>query len=88
MPELDDGRARRPLITFFLSAYPADLYSDEDLFDPGAADSPTPLEAALSRTPPTSCSTPGKMRPGGYNKNGKYLPSKYIPGKTDKRAGK
>lgn len=47
-----------------------------------------PLWAALSRKPPTTCYTPGKTRPGGYNKAGKYLPSKYIPGKSDKRAGK
>lgn len=47
-----------------------------------------PLWAALYKTPPTTCHTPGKTRPAGYTKAGKWLPSKYIPGKTDKRAGK
>ena len=47
-----------------------------------------PLWAALFKRPPTSANTPGRQRPGGFNKNGKYLPSKWIPSKMDKRAGK
>lgn len=90
MPMLN-AQSKRPLITYFLSAYPANIYPDTDLTvspnDGSEADSRT-LYAALSRTPPTSTNTPGKTRPGGYNKNGKYLPAKYIPSKTDKRAGK
>ena len=47
-----------------------------------------PVFAALSKRPPTNVYTGGRTRPGGYNRNGKYLPAKYIPGKNDKRAGK
>ena len=47
-----------------------------------------PLYAALSKTPPTTCTTPGKTLPAGYTKTGKYKPSRWTPSKTDKRAGK
>ncbi len=86
-----NAQEKRPLLTFFLSAYPFNLYPEVDLphsQSDGAEPDPRTLFAALSRTPPTSTMTPGKTRPGGYNSNGKYLPSKYIPAKMDKRAGK
>lgn len=47
-----------------------------------------PAFAALYKKPPTTCYTPGKTRPGGYTRSGKYKPAKYIPGKQDRRAGK
>lgn len=79
----------RPLITFFLSPYPAHLY-EEDLDEVDSHDIVTleDLQAALYKKPPTACTTPGKTRPAGYSRTGKYLPSKYIPSKIDKRAGK
>lgn len=46
-----------------------------------------PLHCSLSRTPPTTCITPGKMLPGGYTKDGKYKSARYSPTKSDKRAG-
>jgi hypothetical protein len=46
-----------------------------------------PLHCSLSRTPPTTCITPGKMLPSGYTNTGKYKPARYSPGKSDKRAG-
>ena len=47
-----------------------------------------PVFAALGKKPPTNVWTGGRIRPGGYNRNGKYLPPKSIPGKNDKRQGK
>jgi hypothetical protein len=47
----------------------------------------TPQYCALSKTPPTSCSTPGKMLPGGFTPDGKHKPTRWTPAKTDKRAG-
>lgn len=43
---------------------------------------------ALSRKYPTSCWTAGHRTKAGYTKKGKYKPSRYIKGKTDKRGGK
>jgi hypothetical protein len=78
----------RPVILAFFQPYPAQLYP-EQVEEPGVTfESLEELQAALFRQPPTQCSTPGKMRPGGFNRNGKYLPAKYIPSKMDKRAGK
>jgi len=47
-----------------------------------------PLHCGLFKTPPTSCSTPGKMLPGGFTKDGKWKSARYVQGKMDKRAGK
>ena len=47
-----------------------------------------PLYCARSATPPTTCFTPGHTVKAGYTPSGKWKPSKYVPGKTDKRAGK
>jgi hypothetical protein len=44
--------------------------------------------AARYKIPPTSCSTAGHTIPAGYTSTGKYKPAKYVPSKTDKRAGK
>lgn len=46
-----------------------------------------PLHSALSKTPPTTCGTPGKQTPGGYTPSGKWKSPGYTPSKTDKRAG-
>jgi hypothetical protein len=46
------------------------------------------MQAALFPKFPTTVWTNGKTRPAGYNRNGKLLPSKFIPGKSDKRSGK
>ena len=81
-----DGKV--PLILAFLQPYPNHLYPDYTSDELGKFATLGELQAGLARLPPTSCSTPGKSRPGGYNRNGKYLPAKYIASKTDKRAGK
>lgn len=47
-----------------------------------------PAWEAVTKRPPTTCTTPGKTRPAGYSRTGKWLPSKWIPSKTDKRVGK
>ncbi len=89
----------RPLITFFMKASPHhDRFLEDEAVFASAIWSPVtgvletdkgePLWAALYKSPPTSCTTPGKTRPGGYNKSGKYILPKFIPAKTDKRAGK
>jgi len=44
--------------------------------------------SARSQRRPTSCHTAGHRLKAGYTRSGKYKPSKYIPGKTDKRSGK
>lgn len=88
-----------PMVVLFLkpSPYSAEFIEDDALLSKATWDDRSslmvleeglPLWAALSKRPPTTCNTPGKTRPAGYNKAGKYLPSKYIPAKTDKRAGK
>jgi hypothetical protein len=76
-----------PLMLYYLTEYP-DFYKGDDDFLEGYDDIRIPLSAALYKRPPTTCSTPGKMRPGGYTKTGKYKPAKYIPSKLDKRVGK
>jgi len=37
---------------------------------------------------PTSCHTAGRTVKAGYTRSGKWKPSKYVPSKTDRRAGK
>ena len=46
--------------------------------------------SALSRRYPTSVYTKGRRRKGGWTRGKKprYRPSKWISGKTDRRAGK
>lgn len=48
----------------------------------------TPLYLTRTKKMPTTCGTPGHTLPSGYTPSGKYKPSKYVPYKTDKRAGK
>jgi hypothetical protein len=89
----------RPAISFFFKPNPFHLeYVEEDdirsraLYDVHnktlVDESGVPLWATLSKKFPTSVYTLGKTRPAGYSRTGKYLPSKYIPGKMDKRSGK
>jgi hypothetical protein len=72
----------------FLQPYPVHLYSEDEAEEYYQYKSLNELQAGLFRRPPTSCSTAGKMRPGGFNRSGKLVPSKWIPQKTDKRSGK
>lgn len=48
----------------------------------------TPLYASRTPKMPTNCGTPGHTLPSGYTPSGKYKPAKYVPYKSDKRAGK
>lgn len=41
-----------------------------------------------AKKPYTNAFTAGRTIPGGYTPSGKWRPSKYRPGKTDKRSGK
>ena len=43
---------------------------------------------ARTRRRPTNCYTAGHRLKAGYTRSGKYRGSRYIPGKTDRRAGK
>jgi hypothetical protein len=52
------------------------------------ADGEIVWEAARSKTPPTSCFTAGHTINAGYTPSGKFKPPKFVPGKTDRRAGK
>lgn len=70
--------------------------SDEDLFDQVTFSvdrkinidvSGMPLHCSLFKSPPTSCSTPGKMLPAGFTKAGKHKPARWSSPKMDKRAG-
>ena len=99
MQQSVNHQTKKSMLTFFLKPSPhlPAFIEDEQLFDEAHWNAATkimetntgePLWAALSKRPPTTCSTPGKTRPAGYSRTGKYLPSKYIPSKTDKRAGK
>ena len=47
-----------------------------------------PLWMTRTKKIPTSTHTPGKTLPSGYTRSGKWKPSKYVPSKMDKRAGK
>ena len=44
--------------------------------------------SARTRRRPTHCYTQGHRLKAGYTRSGKYKPSRYINGKSDKRAGK
>ncbi len=44
--------------------------------------------AARSRRRPTHCYTKGHRIKAGYTRSGKYKSSKWVNGKSDKRAGK
>jgi len=76
-----------PLMLYYLTEYP-DFYKGDDDFLEGYDDIRIPLSAALSKRPPTTCYTKGYTRKAGYTRTGKYKPAKWIPAKTDKRAGR
>lgn len=96
MEELRTGlNEKKPLMAFFLQSFPSSIYQKDDdmVFNPvlkiNETNQGVPLfTMARSSTPPTTCLTPGHMIKAGYTKSGKYHGSKYMPGKTDKRAGK
>ena len=86
---------KKPLMAFFLQPFPSSIYKKDDdmVFNPVLKINETnqcvPLfTMARSSSPPTSCSTPGHTIKGGFTPSGKYKTAKYVPGKTDKRAGK
>jgi hypothetical protein len=78
----------RPIIFLFLQPYPAHLYPVNEAEESVTYQSLDEMQAALFPKFPTTVWTNGKTRPAGYNRNGKLLPSKFIPGKSDKRSGK
>jgi hypothetical protein len=90
------SQENKPLMAFFLQPFPASIYTadEESVFNPILNMNETlqgiPLFIAAARTskPPTSCSTPGHTIKSGYTPSGKWKPAKFVPGKTDKRAGK
>jgi hypothetical protein len=43
---------------------------------------------ARTRKYPTNCHTAGHMLKAGYTRSGKWRAAKWMPGKTDRRAGK
>jgi hypothetical protein len=96
MEELNTvSNEKKPLMAFFLQPFPSSIYKKDDdmVFNPilkiNENTQGVPLfTMARSSTPPTSCHTPGHTIKSGYTPSGKYKPSKYAPGKTDKRAGK
>jgi hypothetical protein len=89
------SQKNKPLMAFYLQPFPSSIYpkDDEMVFNPMLKINEThqgvPLfMAGRSSKPPTSCHTPGHTIKSGYTPSGKWRPSKYVPGKTDKRAGK
>lgn len=93
------NRCRAPLMLQFLTLIP---YTKQAQFDDQSLNdmifSPElminilpngkPAYKAHFKTPPTACTTPGKMLPGGFTKSGKWKPARWTPVKMDKRAGK
>ena len=96
MVELRVGsNEKKPLMAFFLQPFPSSIYKKDDdmVFNPvlkiNETNQGVPLfTMARSSSPPTSCSTPGHTIKGGFTPSGKYKTAKYVPSKTDKRAGK
>lgn len=90
---------RLPKVLMFVSQCPfvADFEASQALdnstvFDPerqlSVLTDGSPIYCVRYPTPPTSTSTPGHTIPGGFTSTGKYKPPKFMPAKTDKRAGK
>lgn len=87
---------RRPLIAYFLQPYP--FTSDDHIEPVGARYDPVrqlnvdadgaPLYCSPTKRFPTACSTPGHSVPSGYTRTGKWKPAKYVPAKSDRRAGR
>jgi hypothetical protein len=96
MEELRVGsNEKKPLMAFFLQPFPSSIYQKDDdmVFNPVLKINETPqgvplFTMARSSHPPTSCTTPGHTVKSGFTPSGKYKPSKYMPSKMDKRAGK
>lgn len=86
-------KGEKPLMSFFLQPYPKDVYGEEEksIYNSKLQINENikgvPLFARTSAMP-TSCYTPGHTIKSGYTPSGKWRPSKFVPGKTDKRAGK
>jgi len=85
---------KKPFLINFKTALPAIDFDegDEMTFNPteqvnyfgdGVA-----VWNARTRRRPTNCYTAGHRLKAGYTRSGKYRGSRYIPGKTDRRAGK
>ena len=86
---------KKPLISFFLQPFPSWIYQKDEnmvyntMLKINETNQGVPLfTMARSAKPPTSCNTPGHTIKSGYTSTGKYKPSKYMPSKMDKRAGK
>jgi len=70
---------------------PADVYDDDEYnqkLQMRTLPDGSLLWNARSRKYPTSCWTAGHRIKAGYTKSGKYKPSRYVKGKSDKRGGK
>jgi hypothetical protein len=93
MQEQDD---KKPLISFFLQPYPVSLnrYIEDEPCEYSEALAINlsiegiPISLSRMQSYPTNCTTPGHTIPSGYTRSGKWKPSKFVAGKTDKRAGK
>jgi hypothetical protein len=96
MEAMNNGlQEKKPLMAFFLQPFPSSIYqnNEDTVYNPvlqinESIQGIPYYTMARSATPPTSCTTPGHTVKSGYTSTGKYKPSKYMPSKTDKRAGK
>ena len=85
---------KAPILLNFITEIPFDLSGIQDegaFYDPArqlCTDESGEVVWSLGRKPYTNCYTAGRVRPAGYNKNNKYVPRKFIPGKSDRRSGK
>lgn len=70
--------------------------SDDEIFDNATFsvdqkinihESGIPICYIRTCLPPTSAFTPGHTIPSGYTPSGKFKNSRFVPSKTDKRAG-
>ena len=81
-----------PLIALHLQPLMANPFAlDDFLYDAARRINISPegeIACARASRPYTSALTPGHTIPSGYTPSGKWRPSKYVPGKMDKRAGK
>lgn len=87
--------SKKPFLMNFKEEVPCidpDLVLDEHAYSDGLqmnvlADG-TLLWNARTKKFPTSCWTAGHTIKSGYTKSGKWKPSRFVKGKSDKRAGK
>jgi hypothetical protein len=84
---------KRPFLMDFRSELP------DDASDPMMASRYNPIAQcnecpdgepiwSMARRRATSCYTSGRYRKGYRNKRGKWVPSKYLKSRTDRRAGR